>query len=98
MSKPSTAQATRTETLDLASSPEELASRLLDLTNRKQRVIVRRSGRAVAALVPLQDLRLLEQIWERLEDESDVEYARKMLADPEQTPIPLAEVRAKLGL
>lgn len=84
--------------LELSSAPEEIVAQISAAATKKQRVIVRRRGRAVGALVPLQDLRLLEQIWEELEDESDVAYARKMLADPTQTPLSLSEVRAKLGL
>jgi antitoxin (DNA-binding transcriptional repressor) of toxin-antitoxin stability system len=98
MSKPRVKHGIPAEPLDLTASPEEFVARLAEIAAKKQRVVVRRRGRAVAALVPLRDLRLLEQIWEQLEDESDVEYARKMLADPTQTPVPLSEVRAKLGL
>ena len=71
--------------------------RLTCSTIKKQRLIVRRRGRAVAAVVPMWDHRLLEKIWEQLEDESDIEYARKMLADPTQTPRRLEEIRSRLG-
>jgi len=60
-----------------------------DLVNRvaygHERVLVSRRGRAVAAIVPVEDVYLLE----RLEDEQDLDAARKALADPENAvPIP----------
>ena len=55
---------------------------------------VTRRGRAVAAIVPIEDLDLLE----RMEDELDLRAAREALADPgNATPIPWDEVEAELG-
>jgi len=49
----------------------------------------------MAALVPVEDLRLLEL----LEDELDLEAARKALADPKnKVRLPLAAVKKRLGL
>jgi prevent-host-death family protein len=45
---------------------------------RGERVIVHRGKKAVAAVVPIEDVELLE----RLEDEIDVAAARKALKDP----------------
>lgn len=45
---------------------------------RGERVVVRRGKKAVAAVVPIEDVELLE----RLEDEIDVAAARKALKDP----------------
>jgi prevent-host-death family protein len=59
------------------------------------RVRLTRHGKAVAAVVPIEDLEFLED----LEDEIDIELAREALADPEnQTTIPLDEVKRQLGL
>jgi prevent-host-death family protein len=49
---------------------------------RGERVIVHRGKRAVAAVVPIEDVELLE----RLEDEIDVAAARKALKDPRTIP------------
>jgi hypothetical protein len=84
--------------IDISEAPAEFITQLQQVTARKQRLIVRRRGRAVAAVIPMRDLRLLEQMWEQLEDQSDVEYARKMLADPTQVPRPLEEIRTERGL
>ena len=58
-----------------------------------ERVVLKKHGKAVAAVVPIEDLRLIEQ----MEDEEDVRAANK--ARKEKGPaIPLAEVRRRLGL
>ena len=59
-----------------------------------ERVKVHRRGKAVAALIPLEDLALLEE----LEDRLDVEEAERRLADPHEVPIPYEQVRKELGL
>jgi prevent-host-death family protein len=62
---------------------------------RGERLRVSRHGRAVAAIVPIEDLDLLE----RLEDEIDLRAAREALADPVNAdPIPWEQVKAELGL
>jgi prevent-host-death family protein len=57
-----------------------------DILNRaafgRERVIVHRGKKAVAAVVPIEDLELLE----KLEDEIDVAAARKALKDPRTIP------------
>ncbi len=57
-----------------------------DILNRaafgRERVIVHRGKKAVAAVVPIEDLELLE----KLEDEIDVTAARKALKDPRTIP------------
>lgn len=65
-----------------------------ELVNRvaygHERVVVARRGRAIAAIVPIEDVELLE----RLEDEVDLEAARAALTDPEgKTEIPWDQVK-----
>jgi len=45
-----------------------------------ERVVLERHGRAIAALIPIDDLRLLEE----LEDQVDVEAARRALAEADR--------------
>jgi len=59
---------------------------------RGERVIVHRGKKPVAALVPIEDLELLE----KLEDETDLAAARKALKDPRN--IPWETVKKKLRL
>ena len=49
-----------------------------------ERVVLTRHGRRVAAVVPIEDLELLEQ----LEDAADLDAVREALADPNNaTPV-----------
>lgn len=79
-------------------SVSEARETFADLVNRAayghERVLVARRGRAVAAIVPIEDVELLE----RLEDQVDLDAARAALADPDNaTPIPWERVKAELG-
>jgi prevent-host-death family protein len=82
-------------------SVAEVRKDLADTLNRVafggKRILLHRRGKAVAALVPLEDIELLE----RLEDLLDVKAALAAEADSEargEKPIPWAKVRKKLGL
>ena len=57
-----------------------------------ERIVLERHGKAVAALVSIEDLELLED----LEDRADAEAVRLARLDPER--IPYEEVRRKAGL
>ncbi len=59
------------------------------------RVVIERRGKALVAVIPLADLRLLEL----LEDHLDIAAARKALADPKnRLRVPWTKVKADLGL
>jgi prevent-host-death family protein len=59
------------------------------------RVLIERRGKGAAAIVSVEDLRLLEMF----EDHLDIEAARKALANPEnKVPVPLEQVKKRLGL
>ncbi len=68
---------------------------LSDLGNRVslrgERIIIGRQGKGLFALVPLEDLDLLE----RLEDKMDIEAIRQRLDEPTQS---LASLKKELGL
>ena len=62
---------------------------------RHERVLLTRHGKAIAAIVPTEDLELLEA----LEDRDDLEAVRAALADPDnQEELAWEHVRADLGL
>ena len=80
-------------------SVSEARETFAELVNRAayghERVRVVRRGRPVAAIVPIEDVELLE----RLEDEVDLQAARAALGDPENAvPIPWEKVKSELGL
>lgn len=59
-----------------------------------ERVVLTKRGREVGAIISIDDLRLLEL----LEDQLDVEAARRAIEESEGELIPYADVREKLGL
>lgn len=62
----------------------------------RERIILRRRGRDLAAVIPLEDLMLLEE----LEDRLDVEEAEGILAEAKakrEKPIPWNTAKKKLG-
>jgi prevent-host-death family protein len=64
------------------------------VSENKERVLISRDGKPVAAVVPVEDLELIE----RLEDEIDLREAEKALEDVRVNgTIPLEEVKAELG-
>ena len=67
-----------------------------DIINRstyaKERIVITRRGKDLAAVVPIEDLKLLEEI----EDHIDLEAARKALK--ESGSVPWKKVKAELGL
>lgn len=61
----------------------------------KERVVLHRRGKDLVAVVPIEDLALLEQ----LEDAVDLEDTRQALHDPKnRRRIPWEKVKANLGL
>jgi prevent-host-death family protein len=64
----------------------------------KERMVLTRRGKEVVAMIPMEDLRLLECFLERLEDQIDIEDARAALAEAEREgTISLAEMKQELG-
>jgi len=68
-----------------------------DAVNRvaygKERVVLKRRGKGIAALVPIEDLEAIEA----LEDRIDLALARKALKEKGK-PVSLAALKKRLGL
>jgi len=75
-----------------AAKKSESLSGALERVSRGERVVLCCGKKPVAAVVPLKDLRLLEEIEDRL----DAELARKALAEPGR--VEYREFFRKLGL
>ena len=60
-----------------------------------ERVVVQRRGKDLAAMVPMEDLRLLERLVEDAEDRIDVAEAERILADPTEERIPRSRVQKR---
>ena len=84
-----------TDTLNSTDARENLAEILNRVAYAKDRVRITRRGKEVAAVVPIEDLELIE----RLEDEIDNREARKALTDVRKHgTIPWEKVKKELGL
>lgn len=77
-------------------STMQARDRLSEVVNQvaygKERVTITRRGKALAVLVPIEDMELLQA----LEDRIDLEEARKALAEPGEN-ITLDQLKAELG-
>ena len=71
-----------------------------ELVNRaaygKERTIVSRRGKDLAAVIPIEDLHLLERLAREEMDRLDIESARAALAEPGEN-IPLRDLMRELG-
>jgi prevent-host-death family protein len=77
-------------TVSISEAREHLADLGNRVSLRGERLIVERRGKNLFALVPLEDVELLE----RLEDEIDIRMARKAMKEPS---IPFEKVKKDLG-
>ncbi|MCW5980996.1 MAG: type II toxin-antitoxin system Phd/YefM family antitoxin [Bryobacteraceae bacterium] len=72
-----------------------------DVVNRaaygKERTIVSRRGKDLAAVIPIEDLRLLERLAREEMDRIDLEDAQAALAEPGEN-LPLEKVKEELGM
>jgi len=65
----------------------------------KDRVIVTRNGKKMAAIVSIEDLELLERLADKIEDELDLEDIRAALREYEEgKTVPWEKVKKDLGL
>ena len=77
-------------------STAKLRSNLSEAINRAayggERIVLKRRGKSVAAIVPIDDVELLEE----LENEADIRAVRK--ARKEKGGVPLEKIKARLGM
>jgi PHD/YefM family antitoxin component YafN of YafNO toxin-antitoxin module len=76
---------------------DSLVSVLDTAESRGERTVIHRGGKDAAAIVSMDDLRLLERLSEEAEDRLDIEAARAALEESDER-IPYEEVRRRLGL
>jgi prevent-host-death family protein len=76
---------------------DAFADTLNRVAYRGERIVLRRRGKDLAAIVPIEDLKLIQ----KTEDEIDLREAKKALADMKRKglkPIAYERVRERLGL
>jgi len=85
------------EKCSAAQARGKLGSIIKKAAQDKERVVITHRGKDLAALVPIEDARFLEE----LEDRLDLEEARAALAEAKADPensIPWETLKAELGL
>jgi prevent-host-death family protein len=72
---------------------EEFAEVLNRVAYGKERIVLHRHGKPLVAIIPVEDLQLLERLIEEEEDRIDVEEVRRILADPTDEGVALEQVK-----
>jgi prevent-host-death family protein len=81
--------------ITVAFAREHLAEYLSRVTYTKDRFVVTKHGKKIAAVIPYEDLKILE----KLEEDIDIAQARKALAEVKKNGIvPWQKAKKKLGL
>jgi prevent-host-death family protein len=80
-------------TLNITEIRDNLSEAISRVAYKGERILVRRSGKNVVAIVSVEDLAAIEA----LEDQRDIEAADAALAESDER-IPYEQVRRELGL
>jgi prevent-host-death family protein len=79
--------------LNATKAREDFSDTLNRVAYRGERILLERRGKVVAAIVPAEDVKLLEE----LEDQFDLKEARKAIADVKKHgTVPWENVKAEL--
>jgi prevent-host-death family protein len=88
-------------TVTAARAAKSFAKTLERVRVGRERIIVERNGKELAAIVPVEDLKLLMRLVEEVEDNALAEMAIEREREAEkkgEKPIPWTKVRRELGL
>ncbi len=84
--------------LNVSKAREEFPEVVNRAAYGKERTIVSRRGKDLAAVIPIEDLRLLERLAQEEMDRIDIEDARAALKEAEEKgTIPLRDLMRELG-
>jgi prevent-host-death family protein len=85
--------------LNVSKAREEFPEMLNRAAYGKERTIVSRRGKELAAVIPIEDLQLLERLSREEMDRLDIEAAHAALAESrDKGTISLAKAKKRLGL
>lgn len=76
----------------------DFGSALNRVARDKERLVITRHDDEEAAVIPIEDLRLLERLERRAEDVLDAEAARHVLEDPDEGRESWEDLKEDLGL
>ncbi|HWN43306.1 MAG TPA: type II toxin-antitoxin system Phd/YefM family antitoxin [Thermoanaerobaculia bacterium] len=81
-------------TLSATEAHERFSELLSRVASGKERIVLTRAGEELVAVVPIEDLALVEA----LEDRADIEEAREALREAQENgTVSLADLKAELG-
>ncbi|MBI5178353.1 MAG: type II toxin-antitoxin system Phd/YefM family antitoxin [Nitrospinae bacterium] len=81
--------------LKVSNARKEFAETINKVAYGKERIVIEKFGKDIVAVVPIADLRLIEE----MEDHLDLEAVRKALADPKnKKPIAWDKIRKDFGV
>jgi prevent-host-death family protein len=84
--------------LAVSAAQNEFATILNRVADGKERIVLHRDGQPVVAVIPVEDLKLLERLIEEEDDRIDLARAERVLSDPNQEWILWEQVKAEEGL
>ena len=82
--------------IDTTKARDDFADTVNRVAYGKEHIILKRRGKELAAVIPIEDYRILERYLEELEDREDTEEARKILSDPSEERISLEKIKEEL--
>ncbi|MDP2183488.1 MAG: type II toxin-antitoxin system prevent-host-death family antitoxin [Actinomycetota bacterium] len=84
--------------VSVAEARREFAEILNRATYNRERTVITRHETDVAAVISIEELRLLDALIERYEDESDVEDARAALLEAHEDRVGWEAIKREFGL
>jgi prevent-host-death family protein len=87
-------------TMTTSAAHEDFGALLDRVVSGKERIILQRDDRPVAAIIPIEDLERLERLIEEEEDEDRMDLAehQRIMADPNEEFIPWEQAKRELDL
>jgi prevent-host-death family protein len=87
-------------TMTTSVAHEDFGALLDRVVSGKERIILQRDDRPVAAVIPIEDLERLERLIEEEEDEDRIDVAehRRIMADSNEEFIPWKQAKCELDL
>lgn len=83
-----------TTSINTVEAKEEFAELINRVSHNKERIILTRRGKEIAALIPIEDLHLLEDS----QNKSDLHEATEALKETrQQGAIPLEDIKTEIG-
>ena len=85
--------------VNAAEARDDFADTVNRVAYGKERIVISRRGKELAAVIPIEDLHLLERLIAEAEDRLDIEAARRALKKSEREGTTLLDVlKRDLGL